>query len=427
MNGHQGLTSGDCWHCSLLSVQSFHLSATNMLQFSGYILPGVIFLILGLRWACHCLWDWSKKGLARDYERAALPVPSPNYQLCPASAYTLPWEGIIKLILTGLGIVISVVLGGTPHQNRMEDYVGNIRHATIYLFFALSGLTDILVYYCGYSILPEGIQSFILSVAFAIEGLIFSMRLRFESYLEQQIHILLVVDIFACAFTSALEVLYDNKLIKFCRTYLCLVQGTWLIHGGFIVNGEDNTSTGASYPEALEWVSIIFGWHVAGNFILFVGSLLLIRAASKTDLFENFCCSFSLKMDQSSLDTTLRTTPTMVISSSTSSSTSKSDTKFIPNKLSTNHHNATLRALPSLPQPRVHQHSHHQHYRPEVVYPTQRIDPPSASPPMIVEAIPKDNIGVSYDEDNSLEEPYNTLAKSPDLRSSIKLKESSLI
>ena len=39
-----------------------------------------------------------------------------------------------------------------------SEYVSNIRYATIYLFFALSGLMDIVVYYCGYAVLPEGIQ-----------------------------------------------------------------------------------------------------------------------------------------------------------------------------------------------------------------------------------------------------------------------------
>ena len=31
------------------------------------------------------------------------------------------------------------------------------------------------------------------------------------------------------------QVLYDNRLVKFCRSYLCITQGTWLIHGGFVM------------------------------------------------------------------------------------------------------------------------------------------------------------------------------------------------
>jgi hypothetical protein len=53
-----------------------------------------------------------------------------------------------------------------------------LRDSTMYLFFALSGLVDILVYYCGYSVLPEGIQSFLLSLAFGVEGFLFSSHIR---------------------------------------------------------------------------------------------------------------------------------------------------------------------------------------------------------------------------------------------------------
>ncbi len=106
---------------------------------------------------------------------------------CCGAWFTLPWEGIIKLALTGLGIVVSVAAGAassdpsTPSSSSSvigDEYVGNVRYATVYLFFALSGLVDILVYYCGYSVLPEGIQSFILSLAFSVEALLFAMRLR---------------------------------------------------------------------------------------------------------------------------------------------------------------------------------------------------------------------------------------------------------
>ncbi len=43
--------SADCWHCSLVSYEVSYLSAENMHHFAGYILPGVIFAILGIRYA----------------------------------------------------------------------------------------------------------------------------------------------------------------------------------------------------------------------------------------------------------------------------------------------------------------------------------------------------------------------------------------
>jgi len=55
-------------------------------------------------------------------------------------------------------------------------------------------------------------QSFALSLSFAVEALVLSMRVRFEAYLEQQVHILLIVAVIACSVTCALEVINENHL-----------------------------------------------------------------------------------------------------------------------------------------------------------------------------------------------------------------------
>ena len=36
------------------------------------------------------------------------------------------------------------------------------------------------------------------------------------------------------------KVLHDNRLIKFSRTYLTILQSTWLIHGGLILQVNNN-------------------------------------------------------------------------------------------------------------------------------------------------------------------------------------------
>jgi hypothetical protein len=51
MGDLEGVFNGstDCWHCSLVSYEVSYLSAENMHHFAGYILPGVIFTVLGIR------------------------------------------------------------------------------------------------------------------------------------------------------------------------------------------------------------------------------------------------------------------------------------------------------------------------------------------------------------------------------------------
>lgn len=50
----------DCWHCSLVSYRVSYLSAEAMHHFAGYILPGLVFSVLGLRWAGQLVVSWSK-------------------------------------------------------------------------------------------------------------------------------------------------------------------------------------------------------------------------------------------------------------------------------------------------------------------------------------------------------------------------------
>ena len=51
----------DCWHCSLVSYKVSYLSAEAMHHFAGYVLPGIIFAILGLRWAALLVIEWSSR------------------------------------------------------------------------------------------------------------------------------------------------------------------------------------------------------------------------------------------------------------------------------------------------------------------------------------------------------------------------------
>lgn len=119
--------TSDCWHCSLVSYQVSYLTSEAMHHFAGFLLPGVIFTILGLRWAVQLLLEWVRSHVTSEVEAAGLPpAPKPprrRESFCCKTAFTLPWEGIIKLGLTGTGIVVSV-LAANP-QVRTQEGEGN--------------------------------------------------------------------------------------------------------------------------------------------------------------------------------------------------------------------------------------------------------------------------------------------------------------
>jgi len=300
----------------------------------------------------------------------------------------LPWEGIVKLVLTGLGIILSVALSQRQYDPEL-GYVTDIRLTTMYLFFALSGLVDILVFYCGYSVLPEGVQSFILSLAFASSAVMFGSTMKKEAPVELQVHLLLVLVIVCASLSSALEVVFDNRLVKFCRTFFCFVQGTWLMHGGFLV-GKDNAAL------STEWITILFSWHIASTFIASV-SILLIS---------------SIFLRKSSPDTVPLTSPRSQSSSPDTSHThsspsSTSDLSFQQKHvpiLSSDFCGKVKTGLSVLP-PIVHK---------------EKCASPSTGPPSIVEAEPCDQIFSSQE--------YSSLSGHvPPYRASVKLKESNIV
>jgi len=372
--------SKDCWHCSLVKyTNSYQTSSVEMESFSTYFLPGAIFITLALRWGLLLGFKWTKAASRQDLERAGLPPTPTSLYIKP-----LPWEGIVKLILTGLGIILTVAFSQRQYNPEL-GYVTDIRLTTIYLFFALSGLVDIFVFYCGYSVLPEGIQSFILSLAFAAEAVMFGSTMRREAPVELQVHLLLVLVVSCAALSSAMDVVFDNRLVKFCRTFFCFVQGTWLVHGGFLVV-KDSSSLSS------EWITILFSWHIAAIFIISITILLI------SSLFLQKSSPLPSPRSQSSSPHTTHTN-----SSPSSTSDLSFQQKHVP-ILSSDYCSKASTGLSVLP---------HQIHK-------EKCSTPSTGPPSIVEAEPCDQIYTSqeYSSLSGHVQPY---------RASVKLKESNLI
>ena len=251
---------GGCVHCSLISSSQDDHQVQDLLPLTTFLLPGLYLLVLGLRWGTVCLSSWVQEARRERYHLAGLPPP-PVYPLLPH----FPWEGVIKILLAVLASILTGSLPcSLPHSQTLV--------INIYLFFFLSGTTDLLVFYCGYSLLPEGIQSFILSTSFAVEGLTYYSLMTPAS---SHSLLLLLLTVFSCSLTAALETVFEARLLKFCRSYMTLVQGCWLV----LIH----SLTGREAQSEL-WISILFTWTAAGIFLL---CLLLMIITQK-------CCRPSL-------------------------------------------------------------------------------------------------------------------------------------
>lgn len=120
------------------------------------------------------------------------------------------------------------------HENQWVKLM-NWQHSTMYLFFGVSGLMDMITY-LYFHIVPLGLDRVVLAMAVFIEGFLFYFHVHNRPPLDQHIHSLLLFGLFGAAVSISLEViLRDNIVLELFRTSLLILQGTWFWQIGFVL------------------------------------------------------------------------------------------------------------------------------------------------------------------------------------------------
>jgi hypothetical protein len=178
-----------------------------MTQFAGYVLSGSVFIAFGLKWSLDATTDIPGGDYSLEDNRSSSRgsrngSKKKSRRRCICKLKNWPMEGFAKLAVTLVGVAVS--LHSAYPQGELK-FVGDILYATIYLFFALSGLVDILVFYCPL-VMPFGLDKFALALAFFIEGLIFNLHRSNKALMEQHVQALLICAIFACSASTLIEI-----------------------------------------------------------------------------------------------------------------------------------------------------------------------------------------------------------------------------
>jgi hypothetical protein len=104
---------------------------------------------------------------------------------------------------------------------------GSGQHATMFFFFGLSGLADVLVKLRS-PLLPSGSEYLFGILAFAVEALLFMFHLHGRSTMDVLVHTLLIYVLYATIVVCMFEAKFRRKpLLVFIRAFLLIVQGTW--------------------------------------------------------------------------------------------------------------------------------------------------------------------------------------------------------
>ncbi|KAI8792000.1 transmembrane protein 45B [Biomphalaria glabrata] len=229
-------------------------------DFKGHALPGSLFLLYGMWWAV-CVtkrYLLCRRAGSRYISSATFPCP------CACGPLTrLPIEGFIKVGLTGFGMLAEIIFN-LPHPS-----MGIIQHATMYFFFLMSGIVDIASHYGAP--LPPATDYIALTLAFAVEGLLFANHLHGRPMVDVHIHVLLVYVIALTVVCLILEAKFQkSSLLSMARAYLVMLQGSWFWGVGVILYGHPNDKTAWKLDDEMGVMqaTIYFSWHCAFHFIL---------------------------------------------------------------------------------------------------------------------------------------------------------------
>ncbi|KAE8592088.1 hypothetical protein XENTR_v10018645 [Xenopus tropicalis] len=157
----------------------------------------------------------------------------------------------------------------------------NWQHTTMYLFYGISGVVDILTFLPLN--LPRGLDRLSLGIAVIIEGLLFYYHVHNRPALDQHIHSLLLIAVFGGAISIMIEVFMRNDIVlELFRSSLTILQGTWFWQIGFVL-----------YPlgGAPEWdqtdhgnvmfITMCFCWHYAVALLIMAINYSLVYCCVK--------------------------------------------------------------------------------------------------------------------------------------------------
>uniref|UniRef100_A0A8D0G5E7 Transmembrane protein 45B n=1 Tax=Sphenodon punctatus TaxID=8508 RepID=A0A8D0G5E7_SPHPU len=229
-----------------------------MANFKGHALPGSFFLLFGLWWSVKYPLTYLSRTVKKNGQRKKC------YQ-CPDVI-----EGAVKASFALIGMLAEQFVPDGPHLHLFSgsdhkwEKLMNWQHTTMYLFYGLSGVVDILTFIRGVKV-PLGLDRLMLSVAVFVEGFLFYYHVHGRPELDKHIHSLLLIAVFAGAFSILMEVFQrDNLVLELFRASLTILQGSWFWQIGFVLFPPWG---GPAWDETDEsnimFITMCFFWHYA--------------------------------------------------------------------------------------------------------------------------------------------------------------------
>ena len=241
-------------------------------NFGGHALPGSFFIVFGLWWTVQILHRYymSKSRNSRFTSSCIF-----NCSCLCGRLKDWPIEAYFKLICIGIGFFLEMWTGFSDDWHFVN--LGNGQHATMFFFFGLTGVIDIMMYHrCN---LPPDMDYVSVIMALVVEFVLFRFHLHGRKDLDVLLHTLLLYTIAAGIMSVVLELKYrNNVLCALSRCYFVILQGTWFWQVGWILYPpfEGSYKWDLEDHDQMMIATMIFAWHAAFNLLvmLSIGGLV---------------------------------------------------------------------------------------------------------------------------------------------------------
>jgi hypothetical protein len=204
----------------------------------GHLVPGTIFIIIGLWWIYS---TWLRYFVCRQRRKPFYVTTSFPLHCCGPRVARLPIESFFVIFGTSLGILIELIAGFNrvvdPQTGHVSYFEGanNLQHFTMYFMFFLVGIIELLLHYDFP--LPKYFDVVAGCLAFSAEALLFYFHGHARDPVEIQLHVLLVLAICATVVCGVFELIQKEKQVyaTLMRAYFTVLQGSWFYTTGFLL------------------------------------------------------------------------------------------------------------------------------------------------------------------------------------------------
>ena len=211
-----------------------------------YLLTGFIFYLFGLKWCSEYarLWHVPPKLRQPVRDSPKRGIVARMQHGCFGLLRNHPVEGCLKLIATAVGLC-GTLSGGLPNAGIVSP---KVIHATIYLFFAFSGLTDVLHFYFPQNV-SNGLAKMALAQSFFVEGFLFVWGSLSDNPV---VNMILAAVVWLTSIAVTLELVWPEVMLL--RGATTILHGEWMAHMVRVYRSDLLT---------MEMVALTFSWHIA--------------------------------------------------------------------------------------------------------------------------------------------------------------------